>query len=151
MRLISFIATLFFCLNLTGLSAQELAMAYAPAQPGYYTSTSTVTAPKTKKHNLEPVVAIKRANKIPAAYSGFAIVVAVSELPLLSDDQLFRQFGNLTYDQNPDGTYSYLILTPFQKKKNVKRFFERIIKGKAPQSCIVKYNTGKRKTVKAKA
>jgi hypothetical protein len=144
MKMTQIIRVLFISLVAAQLSAQDLAMAFAPAQPGYYTPV-TVLVPKAPKRTFEPVVAIKRANKISAAYDGYAIVVATSELPLLSDDQLFRQFGNLTYDQNPDGTYSYLVLTPFSKKKNVNRFFDRVIKGKAPQAAVVKYKTGKRK------
>ena len=126
----------------TPVVAQDFAMASSANHSTPFTRQNTNTNAVAKK---EPVVVTKRAQKISAAYQGYAIEIAKSELPLLSDDVLFRQFGNLRYDQNEDGTYSYLVLTPFQKKKSVKKFYERIIKEKAPESKIVKYKSGNRK------
>lgn len=149
MKLIINLLTL--CFFTAQLSAQDLAIAtvaqqYGSAFVNTYSANVASPAKSIARANLhEPVVAIKRANKVSAAYEGYAIVVATSALPLLSDDQLFRQFGNLTYDQNTDGTYSYLILTPFEKKKSVKRFLDRVIKGKTPAATIVRFKEGKRK------
>jgi hypothetical protein len=139
-----FICLLSLCCT-TSLLAQDYA-AITSTPTTYYSSPSYTAHKPTATKRTEPVVAVRRAQKISAAYHGYAIVVATSDLPLLSDDILFRQFGNLTYDQNPDGTYNYLIITPFQKKKSVKRFCERVIKGKAPKAKIVKYKTGVRKS-----
>lgn len=139
MKLFHLLALVFVLMIAQSVSAQEMAM--VTPKTNYTTNIST-----TKQvAKTEPAVAVKRAHKISAAYEGYAIVVTKTELPLLSDDTLFRQFGNLTYDQNADGTYSYLILTPFQKKKNVKRFFERVIKAKNPNATIVRYKAGKPK------
>ncbi len=138
MKLFHLLALVFVLSAAQLVSAQEMAM--VTPQSSYTTSTYHKQQAKT-----EPVVAVKRAHKISAAYEGYAIVIAKTDLPLLSTDKLFRQFGNLTYDQNADGTYSYLILTPFRKKKNVKRFFERVIKAKNPNATIVRYKAGKLK------
>jgi hypothetical protein len=137
MKLFNLLCVVVFVFCAQIVSAQDLAMVTTNASTSYST--------KVTKARPEPVVAVKRAYKVSAAYEGYAIVVSTTALPLLSDDALFRQFGNLTYDQNADGTYSYLILTPFQKKKNVKRFYERVIKGKNPNATIVRYKAGKKK------
>jgi hypothetical protein len=150
MRMMHLLCILCLAVLSTPICAQDLAMltpnaaAFGPSATFHLPTAAPVTS-LARATRYEPVVAIKRANKVSAAYEGFAIVVATAELPLLSDDPIFRQFGNLTYDQNADGTYSYLILTPFTKKKNVKRFLEGVIKGKSPNATIVKYKAGKKK------
>jgi hypothetical protein len=133
-----------FCITLTTqvTFAQDYAMVTKPAESYISNSVSPIKAKSTR---LEPVLVAKRAQKMSAAYDGFAILVSTTELPLLSGDPLFRQFGNLQYDQNADGSYSYFILTPFHSKKSVNRFFKRVIKGKAPEASVVKYKKGKRK------
>ncbi len=111
------------------LSAQE-----------YFADNSTAYVP------TEQVTKVYRLQKrLPAFYTGFAIEVATSDLPVQKSHPIYGKFGKIYYHKLKEGGYSYLIQTPFSDLKSVRKFYENVVKSKSNDARIIKYNKGKRK------
>lgn len=85
--------------------------------------------------------------KLPLTYSGIILELAVTDLPLKRDNQLFKQFGNVHYDKLDNGEYAYCILTSFSNLKKAHDYLQTMIIHRAPAAKAVKYQLGKRKKV----
>ena len=85
--------------------------------------------------------------KLPLTYSGVVLELTTSELPLKRDHELFKQFGNVYYDQLEEGGYAYCILTSFTDLKKAKGYLQAMITPRAPAAKVVKYQLGRRKKV----
>jgi hypothetical protein len=89
-----------------------------------------------------PIVFYRKAKKLSAAYSGYAIEIANSDRPLLQTDPIFKKFGSIIFDRKEDGKYVYLIPIPFSTKKSTESFLENVIKPNSPDAKLVEYKKG---------
>ena len=119
----------FFALHESSESAKIISN-----QPAYYPKK----APTYYRHH----------KKLPLTYSGIVLELTTSELPLERNHQLFKQFGNVHYDQLDKGGYAYCILTSFTDIKKATAYLQTMIVRRAPSAKVVKYQLGKRKKVK---
>jgi len=85
--------------------------------------------------------------KLSVTHSGIVLELITSDLPLRRDAPLFKQFGNVYYDQLDEGGYAYCILTNFSKLKPAKAYLQQMILPHAPTARVVKYQLGRRKKV----
>ena len=85
--------------------------------------------------------------KMSVAHSGIVLELITSDLPLRRDHPLFKQFGNVYYDQLDKGGYAYCILTDFSKMKQAKGYLQQMILPHAPTAKVVKYQLGRQKKV----
>lgn len=83
--------------------------------------------------------------KLPALYTGYAIELTTSELPLKRNTSLLKNFGNVFYEKHNSGGYTYIIKVNFPTKKKVKKFLNEVIIHHAPDAQVVEYKMGKRK------
>lgn len=120
------------------IQIQEFTFAKLVAQR---TETNTTTTRPAKK-----IAAYYRQHeKLPAQFSGLAIELTTSDLPLRRDYFLFKRFGNVYYHRLTAGGYSYCILPNFSSKKAVEHFLETVVIHRAPEAKLIKYKKGKRK------
>ncbi len=82
--------------------------------------------------------------KLSSYFSGYAIELTRSDLPLKRNYILFERFGGIQVDRLKRGSFSYLI-TGFRNQKAAKKHLQKIVKPQAPESRIVQYVRGKRK------
>lgn len=85
--------------------------------------------------------------RIPALYSGYAVELTTSELPLKKNHPDFRHFGKIYHEKTTDGTYAYVILADFNRKESAEKYMKDIVLHRIPTAHIVRYKNGKR-TVK---
>ena len=83
--------------------------------------------------------------KLPATYSGYAIELVSSKLPLKRDYPVFQQFGNIHYEKMDKGGYAYVLLVKFSNKKALHKYIDQIIKVKAPKAKALVYKNGRRR------
>ncbi len=83
--------------------------------------------------------------KLPATYSGYAIELVSSKLPLKRDYPVFQQFGNIHYEKLDTGGYAYVLLVKFSGKKALQNYIDQIIKAKAPEAKALVYKNGRRR------
>lgn len=81
----------------------------------------------------------KRAVRISAAFKGFAVQVAKTDLPLLRQDPIFKQFGNIVFDRNESGQYIYLIQTEFTTRQNAEDFVRQVVSKKVANAEVRAY------------
>lgn len=89
----------------------------------------------------------KHHKKLSVTHTGIVLELITSDLPLKRDYPLFKQFGNVYYDQLEGGGYAYCILTKFSKLKQAKAYLQQMILPHAPTAKVVKYQLGRRKRV----
>lgn len=112
-------------------------------QPGG-PAEETVEEKTNEKPSEKPVIYLRYAKKLSAAYEGFAIELLSAERPLLQGNPIFKKFGGIVFDRTEDGKYAYVIMVPFSSKKSVESFLENVVKPKAPGAKIVTFKNGKR-------
>jgi len=100
---------------------------------------------KTSKAGKTTPAYYRHHKKLPATYSGFAIELTRSELPLKRSFPLFQQFGNVHYEKIDGGGYAYILLVKFSSKKALKNYVKQMVKPKAPDAKALVYKHGKRK------
>lgn len=76
-------------------------------------------------------------------YTGFAIELTQSAFPIPKTSSSLNKFGKVYY-QYLDGTYRYLILIDFNKKKAIKKFMKQVIYPKQPNAKVTRYLDGVR-------
>ncbi len=89
----------------------------------------------------------RRQKKLATFFTGFAIELTTSDLPLRRDYFLFERFGNIKIDPLKDGGLSYVI-TGFRNEKAAKTFLEKIVIHSASEAKVVVYKNGNRKVKK---
>ncbi len=82
--------------------------------------------------------------KLKSYFTGCAIEITTSDLPLQRDYFLFERFGSVRVDRMERGGFSYLI-TGFTNEKAAKDFCDLIARPQAPESKVVRYVKGRRK------
>ncbi len=112
--------------------------ALADIHPISPTSNSAFTSAKTYQFQ----------KKLSRLYSGFAIEVISSDLPLQKNNPIFRQFGNIYYEKLREGGYSYLILADFSSKEAALDFVKNIIQPRASDAMLFEYKDGNRKAIR---
>lgn len=108
------------------------------AQEFYASNVTIATADHSSK-------VYRMQKRLSAVYSGYAIEVATSNLPVEKSHPIFKNFGKIYYQKLSGGGYSYLIKTDFKDLKAIKHFAEQVVKPKMPSAQIFKYKKGKRK------
>lgn len=88
--------------------------------------------------------------KISSLYTGYAIEIATSELPLTRDYATFQNFGKVYYDKVGGNYYSYVILADFNKAETAQEYLSKMISHKVENAKIVRYKNGQRKENKPK-
>ncbi|MFK8102637.1 MAG: hypothetical protein AB8G15_08930 [Saprospiraceae bacterium] len=135
-----------FLLSANGATAQiqiqEFTFAKLVAQR---TATNTTTNTTTTKPAKKIAAYYRQHEKLPTQFSGLAIELTTSDLPLRRDYFLFKRFGNVYYHRLTAGGYSYCILPNFSSKKAVEHFLETVVIHRAPEAKLIKYKKGKRK------
>lgn len=82
---------------------------------------------------------------LSATYTGFAIELIQSEIPLNRNYLVFKQFGRIYYEKLADGKgYAYCIKVPFDEQSAVERFLQSTVLHRAPEAKIIRYKNGKR-------
>jgi len=140
-----FLAT-FVLLFSTGLMAQgnDTTSLSVPQEVTKELPTETQENKVSKAGKTTPSY-YRHHKKLPATYSGFAIELTKSELPLKRSFHLFQQFGNVHYEKLDGGGYAYLLLVRFSSKKALKNYVKEVVKPKAPDAKALVYKLGKRK------
>lgn len=137
---------LFLLLSLfsSGLIAQtsDTIVAYTHLQN---TERPSVTEEKINKAGKTTPTYYRHHKKLPATYSGYAIELVRSDLPLKRSFPLFQQFGNVHYEKLDGGGYAYILLVKFSSKKALKKYVTQMVKPKAPDAKALVYKVGKRK------
>ena len=100
---------------------------------------------KTSKAGKTTPTYYRHHKKLSATYSGYAIELVRSELPLKRSYPLFQKFGNIHYEKLDGGGYAYLLLVKFSSKKALKNYIKQMVKPKAPDARALVYKVGKRK------
>ena len=85
--------------------------------------------------------------KLSSYYSGFAIEIAFSKLPIDKKNPLFKEFGNIYISKQSDGGYSYLIKGEFSSNESAMKFYQDIIVPKVPKAVLLEFKEGNRKVV----
>ncbi len=99
------------------------------------------------KSAYRPNSAFLSAQRLSTIYTGYAIELANSNLPIDRYHPIFRQFGNVQYEKLPEGKYTYLITGDFSSDKAALEFLERIIKPRVPGAKLFYYKQGRRKEI----
>lgn len=97
-----------------------------------------------KKSTRTPKKTYRFHQRLSGTFSGLAIELIASDLPLERSLPLFRQFGNVHYDKLAEGGYSYIIKTNITDKKSLKKFYKTVILPRNPDARMVEYKFGKR-------
>ena len=108
------------------------------AQEFYASNTTIATDDRSSK-------VYRMQKRLSAVYSGYAIEVATSDLPVEKSHPIFKNFGKIYYQKLNGGGYSYLIITDFNNLKSIRHFTEQVVKPKMGNAQIFKYKKGKRK------
>lgn len=87
------------------------------------------------------------AKKLSFVYSGYAIEIACSTLPLDKYHPIFSQFGNVYYHKLKEGGYSYLILAEFSSDRSALEFLQNIIQPRVKTAKLYIYKDGNRKVL----
>lgn len=102
------------------------------------------TSPHSVKKSDKPTSSTRFHQRLSGTFSGLAIELIASDLPLERSLPLFRQFGNVHYDKLEKGGYSYIIKTNFDDKKSLEKFYNTVILPRNPAAKMVEYKFGKR-------
>ncbi len=86
----------------------------------------------------------KRHRQLPTYFSGVAIELTTSDLPLRRDYFIFERFGNVKVCPLEDGGFSYVI-TGFRNERTAKSFLKNIVIHQASEARVVVFSKGKRK------
>lgn len=87
---------------------------------------------------------------LPRDFTGFTIeLFRVYHKPLNDKDGLFEEYGNLFVERVNESTYAYY-LGDFPLERTAIDVYEKIYKGKFPNSKVIKYKNGLRKKFKLK-
>lgn len=115
----------------------------------FHPSESTIDENQHQQnsYSLKKVIHYRHHKKLSATHSGIVLELVTSDLPLKRDFALFKQFGNVYYDQLDGGGYAYCILTNFNKLKKAKAYLQQMILPHAPKAKVVKYKLGRRKKI----
>lgn len=105
---------------------------------------------KSKSPEKETVTGYAYNPEMPALFTGFAIELTSSELPLKKNYPAFQNFGKVYYDKTRTGYYSYLILTDFQNEESLKEYLVNVVNHRIKGAKIIKYKNGQRKVSKPK-
>jgi hypothetical protein len=97
-----------------------------------------------KKSTYTPKKTYRFHQRLSGTFSGLAIELIASDLPLERSLPLFRQFGNVHYDKLTEGGYSYVIKTNITDKKSLEKFYKTVILPRNPDAKMVEYKFGKR-------
>ena len=142
-------------MNMNLLPALCLALAIsfntAMAQTSYSLedATASATVPsRDAKPVPRPATNLFSHKKMPQMFSGYAIEVATSTYPLDGSNGVFRRFGNVLYEKQREGGYSYLIRLNFSSKEAALHFLEQVIKPRSEDAKLYEYNEGARKVVR---
>jgi len=103
--------------------------------------TSKSVSKKTIKSSVKTTRFYKR---LSGTFSGYAIELAASDLPLTRNNKVLRRYGNVHYDKLREGGYSYIIKTQFSSKNALKKFYETVILPHNVASKMIEYKLGKR-------
>ncbi len=87
------------------------------------------------------------AKKLSYIYSGYAIEIASSNLPLDKYHPVFKQFGNVFYHKLKAGGYSYMILAEFSSDESALDFLRNIIQPRVSTAKLYQYKDGNRKLI----
>ncbi len=88
--------------------------------------------------------------RVPALYSGYAIELTTSELPLKKNHPDFQYFGKVHHEKTANGTYSYVILADFNRKESAEKYLKDIVLHRIPTAQIIRFKNGKRAVDKDK-
>ena len=110
--------------------------------------TNTPAAKKARKKSAEIPAFYASQRAMPEVYTGLAIELTQSEVPLKRDNPLFMQFGSVVTHRTSGGMYAYNVLIAFSSEKEAERFTEVVIKPRAPQARLVAFEKGKQKKQK---
>ncbi len=91
---------------------------------------------------------VRSLKRFPQMHTGFAIEIAFSTYPMDATNPIFQQFGNVRYDKQPEGGYSYLIMANFSSKESALDFLNNVVKPKAEKAKLIQYNEGTRKVIR---
>ena len=80
--------------------------------------------------------------KLPVTFSGYAIELTTSALPLPRNYELFERFGSIYVTRQKDGSYAYLIMG-YPTKRAAEDHYEKVVMHQAAEARIVKYKGGK--------
>ena len=127
--------------NAQFISDAEL-YAYVHTKPGKHEKKH----PEIKKKGGAVPYYYRHHRKLSAGYTGYVIELTKSDFPLRRDHKLFRQFGNVHYDNVAGEGYSYVIKINFASKKAVKKFLKDTVRHRAPEARVVEYKMGGRKS-----
>lgn len=117
----------------------------------YEGETAAVTKSEVKKHTSPPPALSTHVShkRLPQLYTGLAIEVAVSTYPLDGSNGIFRQFGNVYYEKQKEGGYSYLIKLNFSSKESALQFLENVVKARSGKAKLYQYSEGNREVVRS--
>lgn len=121
---------------------------FASAQEVFVTKTSNSELVKKTKKSINVTTGIpshfRHHRKLKPYFSGYAIQITTSDLPLQRDYYLFERFGSVKIDRLSKGGFAYLI-TGFKSEKATKKFCDLIVRPQAPESKVVRYVKGRMK------
>lgn len=130
------------CLSANTINAQS-------AQ-AFHGEIAFVAAPKpvpTGKTTSRNTSIYRVAKKLSYIYSGYAIEIASSNLPLDKYHPIFKQFGNVYYHKLKQGGYSYMILADFSSDEAALHFLQHIIQPRVATAKLYQYKDGNRKLI----
>jgi len=104
---------------------------------------------KSVKVSFDSPEYVRRAKVLADDFSGYKIeLVTVYNQPLALNDELFQQFGGITYVQNSNNSYTYLLGGNFEDKKAVVQFLEQIVQPNFKNAKAVKFQNGQQVKLK---
>ena len=137
-------------LALMALLCLNTIYSHAQSAQSFQGEVAFVAAPKAtpagKTHNRNTSI-YRVARKLSYIYSGYAIEIASSNLPLDKYHPIFKQFGNVYYHKLNEGGYSYMILAEFSSEDAALDFLRNIIQPRAKSAKLLLYKAGNRKVI----
>ena len=123
---------------------QELAMNIEDKKKGAFHEDITI-----EEEDLKETIPhyYRQQKKLATFFTGVAIELTTSDLPLYRDYVLFERFGNVMMAPLKNGGFSYVI-TGFRNEKAAKSFLKSIVIHSAPEAKVIVYKRGKRKVKK---
>lgn len=92
---------------------------------------------------------VRRPKVLAQDFSGYKIeLVTVYNQPLALNDELFQQFGGITYIQRTNNSYTYLLGGNFEDKRAVEQFLHQIVQSRFPNAKAIKFKKGKQVKLK---
>lgn len=135
----SFLIVLILFLS-SGVNAQEEVADYSAE-----VSTNKIKYTSQKKKKNSTPYHFRYHRTLSATYTGFAIELVQSDIPLNRNYLIFKQFGRIYYEKLPDGNgYAYCIKVPFDEQMAVEKFLKSTVLHRAPEAKIIQYKNGKR-------